>query len=308
MIIGRNGVGKTKLLHDIVLAVANPLRKKHGKLRAGSTSRHSLFSRVVLVSFSSFDDFPTFDDATGRATPVEYIGLLDPIERVMRTPASITEDLTASIRSCSVHPWLGRWKRVVSPLLADPIFSEAGVAALPEAGQNLPASHVASIFGRLSAGHKVILLALASLVVRLEERSLVLVDEPEGHLHPPLLSAFIRSLSDLLVDRNAVGVIATHSPVVLQEVPSTNVWKMSRFGRVGKFERPQVETFGENVGVLTREVFALELTKTGFYTLIHQLVGLGYSYKEIVNEFSGKLGSEARALSLALIAERERGE
>lgn len=47
----------------------------------------------------------------------------------------------------------------------------------------------------------------------------MLIDEPEGHLHPPLLSAFVRALSELLVNRNGVAIIATHSPVVLQEVP-----------------------------------------------------------------------------------------
>jgi hypothetical protein len=38
---------------------------------------------------------------------------------------------------------------------------------------------------------------------------------------PPLLAAMMRALSDLLVDRNGVAVVATHSPVVLQEVPAS---------------------------------------------------------------------------------------
>lgn len=60
-------------------------------------------------------------------------------------------------------------------------------------------------------------------------KTLVLIDEPESHLHPPLLSAFIRALSDLLLDRNGLSIIATHSPVVLQEVPKRCVWKINRF-------------------------------------------------------------------------------
>ena len=64
---------------------------------------------------------------------------------------------------------------------------------------------------------------MTHLADRVAERTLVLIDEPETHLHPPLLSAFVRAMSDLLIDRNGVAIIATHSPVVLQETPRTCV-------------------------------------------------------------------------------------
>jgi predicted ATP-dependent endonuclease of OLD family len=79
---------------------------------------------------------------------------------------------------------------------------------------------------------------MTRLIELVDERTLILLDEPESHLHPPLLSAFIRALSDLLVKRNGVAVIATHSPVVLQEVPKSCAWKLRRSGRVALAERP----------------------------------------------------------------------
>ncbi len=85
------------------------------------------------------------------------------------------------------------------------------------------------------------LLTITRVVETLEERSLVLLDEPEAHLHPPLLSAFIRSLSDLLVNRNGVAIVATHSPVILQEVPKSCAWRIRRIGRQAKIERPTTE-------------------------------------------------------------------
>ncbi|PJN92440.1 hypothetical protein CNY89_29680, partial [Amaricoccus sp. HAR-UPW-R2A-40] len=72
---------------------------------------------------------------------------------------------------------------------------------------------------KMSSGHAIIILTLTQLVAQVQEKSLVLMDEPESHLHPPLLSAFIRSLSRLLHRQNGVAIIATHSPVVLQEIP-----------------------------------------------------------------------------------------
>jgi hypothetical protein len=132
-----------------------------------------------------------------------------------------------------------------------------------------------------------------------EEKSLVLIDEPESHLHPPLLSAFVRALSDLLINRNGVAIIATHSPVVLQEVPKSCAWKLSRIGREARADCLEHETFGEKAGTLTREVFGPEVTQTGFHKLIAERAG-GRIYEQILALFGGQLGAEGRALASAL--------
>ena len=151
------------------------------------------------------------------------------------------------------------------------------------------------------------MLTITRLVETLEERSLVLLDEPEAHLHPPLLSAFIRSLSDLLINRNGVAIIATHSPVILQEVPKTCVWRIWRSGREKKIERPVAETFGENVGTLTQAIFGLEVTNSGFHKMLSDAVQDNLVYEEVLARFNGQLGDEARGIVRSLIAVRERG-
>lgn len=160
---------------------------------------------------------------------------------------------------------------------------------------------------RMSSGHAVVILTISRLVAAVEEKTLVLIDEPESHLHPPLLSAFIRALSELLHNRNGVSIIATHSPVVLQEVPRCCVWKINRSGLVTDSRRPDIETFGENVGILTREVFGLEVVKSGFHDLLVKAVESGGSYEQIITEYREQLGLEARALLRALVTHRDRG-
>jgi ATPase subunit of ABC transporter with duplicated ATPase domains len=153
------------------------------------------------------------------------------------------------------------------------------------------------LFEKLSSGHAIVLLTVTKLVELVDEKTLVLMDEPEGHLHPPLLSALIRSLSDLLIKRNGVAIIATHSPVILQEVPSSCVWKLERAGAIAVAERPRIETFGENVGTLTSEVFKLEVTAAGFHKLLTDAIQKsGGDYEGILNRFSHQLGAEARAI------------
>jgi hypothetical protein len=101
------------------------------------------------------------------------------------------------------------------------------------------------------------------------------------------------------MDRNGVAIVATHSPVVLQEVPNECVWILSRSGHSARADRPESETFGENVGVLTREVFGLEVVQTGFHRMIAEAIET-QTYDQVVNLFGNRLGGEARALARAL--------
>jgi hypothetical protein len=122
------------------------------------------------------------------------------------------------------------------------------------------------------------------------------LDEPEGYLHPPLLSAFVRALSDLLQRRNAVAIIGTHSPVVLQEVPKNCIWKLRRQGADAIAERLEIESFGENVGTLTQEVFGLEVVDSGFHKILKDVVEQTETFEEAITKFNNQLGLEARAI------------
>lgn len=73
-------------------------------------------------------------------------------------------------------------------------------------------------------------------------------------------------------------------------------------------ERPGIETFGENVGVLTREVFGLEVTQSGFHRMLETAVEDGGSYDAVVQRFNGQLGSEAKAIVRGLQASRARDQ
>jgi hypothetical protein len=201
-----------------------------------------------------------------------------------------------------------RWQQALTTLQADPIFAEAQVAGLVDEEDGQFARRAAALFRKLSSGHKIVLLTVTKLVEKVEEKTLVLMDEPEAHLHPPLLSAFVRALSDLLINRNGVAIIATQSPVVLQEAPSGCVWKIVRHGNAARADRPDIETFAENVGVLTREVFGLEVTRSGFHRMLAEAVGDLDSIDAVLAKFDNEVGSEGRALISSLIAARNAEE
>lgn len=321
VIIGRNGVGKTRLLNNMTRALvekepdADAVGSFHGETDDLLDER--LFANLVSVTFSAFDSFepPIVRQDKSEGVQYAYIGLKrrgtgeDGQPLPPRSPERLSTDFGRSVWICRQGARVGRWRRALEMLEADPIFKEAEVAELAtgEVDEKDLKKQARSLFGRLSSGHKIVLLTITRLVETVEERTLVLLDEPEAHLHPPLLSAFVRALSDLLINRNGVAIIATHSPVVLQEVPRSCAWKVRRTGQTVEAERPEVETFGENVGILTREVFGLEVSHSGFHKMLQDAVADGADYGEIVDRFRGELGGEAKAIVRALISAREVG-
>lgn len=83
---------------------------------------------------------------------------------------------------------------------------------------------------------------------------------------------------------------------------------MRRSGYEAVTERPSIETFGENVGVLTREIFGLEVSQSGFHQLLKLAVANADGFEDVVEHFKKQLGSEARAIARGLISERDNRE
>lgn len=322
VIIGRNGVGKTRLLRGMSEALLGTSDAPRVAFEAlGVNLPVDLFANVVTVTFSAFDPFGPLEPPEG-GVGYTYVGLKAPASqqtdaastnptdpKVPRVRHKDLDELTAEFVDAANVCRLGarneRWRKVLQLLESDPIFGSAAVAALASSEESVDTER---LFGLLSAGHKLVLLTVSRLVELVEEKTLVLMDEPEAHLHPPLLSAFVRSLSELLINRNGVAIVATHSPVVLQEVPSSCVWKLRRVGSSVEAERPEIQTFGENVGVLTREVFGLEVSGSGFHRLLAEQVDKGLAFEEIDDLFGSALGGEARAIVRGLVAAREARE
>ena len=322
VLIGRNGVGKTTLLNNIVKSVIDDSADKEevGMMICKQNIWHETeipkdyFSSISSVSFSAFDPFIPPKNRPDRSlgTCYFYIGLkkndneeTNELKRIER----LRSDFVNSLAVCfGLESKKKRWLRAIKTLESDDNFALMNLSRLGDLERISEVKKSAyNLVKLMSSGHTIVLLTLTNLIETIEEKTLVLIDEPDSHLHPPLLSAFTRALSDLLVDRNAVAIIATHSPVVLQEVPKYCVWKLERTRNEGRSYRPESETFGENVGILTREVFGLEVTKSGFHAVLAESVKSGNSFEEIMNLYNEQLGFEGKAILRALLANNEVG-
>ncbi len=323
VLIGKNGVGKTTLLKDMINAL-----EKNGKNRGRfETYGGKGFANIVYVSFSAFDGFL---DIENEFIPYSYIGLTT--KDGMKNIDMLARDFVASLFEISEGNKKKLWEQTIDILESDNTFIDLNIKKLSEERENnskellskddgaksgayrksqLKESFIEKImprFQELSSGHKVILLIVARLIELVEEKTLVIMDEPEEHLHPPLVSALIRALSNLLTYRNGVGIVATHSPVIVQEVPKHCVWILRRAGEELIAERPEIETFGENLGILTSEIFGYEVTHSGFHAMIQNSLERHSSYKRALRYFHGQLGNEGKSILRSLMYEKEHSE
>lgn len=306
VLIGRNGVGKTWHLKQLIHSIYHP-GSTYGKIEFEDGGQR--FSNIMCLAFSVFDQFPL--QVPLPQPKYSYIGVP---KRTESQELNLVEELSEQFASSLLgfmerEPRYCLWENAVDALASDPIFQEINLKEKIRTIKSLKflyneeetKNEIKSVFGKLSSGHKIVALTVTQLVEMVEECTLVLIDEPELHLHPPLLSAFIRALSQLLIERNGVAIMTTHSPVVLQEVPQKCAWIIRRSGEETVVERPSIETFGENVGVLTSEVFGLEVVHSGFHKMLQDvLTKADGDYERACTLFNYELGNEARAILKSL--------
>jgi predicted ATPase len=310
VIIGRNGVGKTHLFNNMISSLINGNHKstKYGYFTNSLDETKNPFANLISVSFSAFDETNPLEEKRDKTKYLNYsyIGL----KRVEKnkeklppkSPIVLKNEFVRSVEICKIQGKKDRWVKALEMLESDPIFKEAEISQIAKVNLEDEFKQLASsIFNKLSSGHKIVLLTITRLVEAIEEKSLVLLDEPEAYLHPPLLSAFVRALSEILIKRNAVAIIGTHSPVVLQEVPRSCVWKLRRHGAIAIAERLEIESFGENIGQLTQEVFGLEVTESGFHNILRQISKDSDNYESAIQKLNKQLGQEGKAILRTLI-------
>jgi len=322
VVIGYNGSGKTRLLANLARLTFAGRRTAEGDAFVAVNGEYvgtrPEFGSILAVSYSAFDDFTLPEDAGGYRSSVRnytYCGLRV-TEATDSNNVEAEEDEEAEDEAPTVrlkdfdqleaefhearHQALQKHRTALLAAASVPIFDEPSfrtvvdVPALETSGDDW---HEA--FTRLSAGHKIVLHIVVQICAYLDPHSLVLIDEPELHLHPPLVAALLRSINAALERYDSFAVVATHSPVVLQEVPARNVRVLRRSFDEIAVEPPDIETFAENLGLLTRQVFSLDSSNTDYQGVLRRLAA-DHSLDEIEEMFPRGLSSQARSLVMSL--------
>lgn len=314
-IIGSNGTGKTTLIKNMIKSICSK-ENAEGEFIYLNDEDDELgyFESVMCISFSPFDNYSELEgldgfkyigvrkeyDSTGYKDGYGEINLLDDIEN------KFIESYKRCVANKTKHEDLVEMIKMLGTE-GDILFYRYDFTKFINDEKELNHENVykvKKVFRNLSAGHKEVLSIITRCIDQLAERTILFIDEPENHLHPPLLSSMIRGISKMLIKRNGVAIISTHSPIVLQEIPRSCVWYLNREGEYLFGRRLDIETFGTNIGVLTNEVFGYEVKRSGFNTLLQKVVNKCETYEEVLDEFNYQLGDEAKCMIRILLAQK----
>ena len=292
------------------------------------------FPRVITVTFSPFDSFklPGSDSRNRRQVIKDlergegrfcFIGLRDlaaewtsrgttethdvggdePFlgDRLGKTRLKsieqLAEEFIQSLKKIRDKSRQGLFEDIASDLFAESAF--ARFQLMPDSALE----DARKLFLTSSTGHKIALLIVTGLLANLEPYSLVLVDEPETHLHPPLLAALMHALRKILREHEAFAIVATHSPVVVQESLARHVRIVRREGDTNTIAPLTGETFGESIGLISAEVFGLQTDATDFHNILDQLTKGNLSLETIEGLFlNGAMSHQARAYVMARLS------
>jgi ABC-type lipoprotein export system ATPase subunit len=303
-IAGRNGTGKTQLIARLA-QVLSGLGADAPELGRIEPERRT---RVVVVSFNAFDRFTTPRDnvpggdyayyglrtASSRAFGAASRGevdmeralerLKDSIERIWRLGADHQRDWRDLLTKTRL--W-GNEPQLIDPFAQpakDPLEMKALIQRFVD---ELKAA---------SAGHQLLVFIVTALVESVRAKSVILLDELETYLHPRLLSTLVRLLYDMLAKRDAYAVIATHSPIVMQEIPGRSI-RLLRIceGRLPLVKLYPHESFGESLDEIVFQAFGVNEDDRSYLTILRELVGEEEDRDKIEQLFDG-LGFRARLL------------
>lgn len=299
-IIGNNGVGKTTYLKEIAKKVVA------GEFDCKILSQTNIddvddgididyIEKVLFVSFSAFDN--NIPDIKNRYK-FDYLGLHDGAGG-FKNPDVLSEEFSKSLDNLISGKKLKYIKDVLAPLKNVDYLGEH-IDYFFENIEELP--KIVKMYTELSSGHRIVLHTLVLLMDTLHQGVVTLFDEPETHLHPPLLGAFLQSLQIICDTYNGLLIFATHSPIILQEVLTENVLVLRRLDNDVTYTRTDVVTYGQNVSKLTRTAFGYQ--NVGFHNTISELVENKTLTKENISTYD-QIGSEATKIAWSLLYGRE---
>lgn len=287
-IVGLNGVGKTQVMARLAILLSRfskqAIKEKRSALQSDDSISPvpSIYS-VVAVSFSAFDEFERPTQLQGEAFQYSYCGLQHPQGRLKNK-----DDLLKEIRGVLARDMTPEKRDLLKRVLQNLVRIDDLDSFVEEPENN------EKMYQRLSAGQRLAVNCIIHIISRIEPRTLILFDEPELHLHPQLLTGLVQALNDVLENQDSFSIVATHSPLVIQQLPRECVHVIRRDRMTPMVVKPTFQTFGESVSEITRFVFASPDTDRDYRAVLERMFeDDGGDADAIRKRFGGKLSLNA---------------
>lgn len=308
-IIGKNGVGKTLLIKDLI---ENLSKKKSEIIKP----RIPLYGKVIVVSFSYFDAYEKINNKLDFN--FTFCGLVDVKEKRPLNHNEIKSKLISSLLRLTEKNVLNKYFFIIREFIDEELLKI--IVKIPDGVNNLEflrtnldisikidTKKISEVVDKMSSGQLALFYTITEIVANIRYNSLLIFDEPETHLHPNAITEFMSAIMQLLEEFDSYCIIATHSPLVVREIFSDNIYVFEKEENIPSIRKLEFETFGENLSTITEEIFRNRDVPKYYFKSIERLVEEGKSYQEIENLIQGQvpLNLNVKILIKSLVKNRD---
>jgi energy-coupling factor transporter ATP-binding protein EcfA2 len=313
VIIGKNGVGKSQTLGRIARAAIDGT----AALTDGTDGGRPLINR--LLAFAPTNEAESVFPTDKRKRPrIWYQRYSMNRSRRSRRNDYLSDLIVQVARSTQMVASKSRWEIFTEALSAIskadelhlPTYSTSGayvpLAKLTHGAEQRVLERFASIDVKkeparvasgegypLSSGEISFLKFAAQVSLHIENGSLLLLDEPETHLHPNFISRFVSLLDGLLEMTGSAAIIATHSAYFVREVFREQVTVLSVDNEnLVQVQQPKLRTFGADVGAISYFVFGEDEPSKLAVEVEHRLIAKQVPWEQIYSDYKDELSLE----------------
>jgi hypothetical protein len=300
-IVGRNATGKTGFMAQLATDLAQlgySSVKRQEETKKRFPGGRPLFPRVIAVSYSAFDKF-TMPEPDPSSTYV-YCGIRN--QRGGLSSSSLSKAYARNRARIHELDLIDEWVDHIQTVLGSEGLSKKELKVEFQDDQEFEEDqerYSGKLFGRLSSGQAILCHFVTALLAWIQPASLVLFDEPETHLHPNAVASLFLVLTRILKENQSYAVVATHSAIVLQDVPSKRAVQFIRHGTTTTAKPLGMESFGESISELTRHVFETIEVESPYKQTLRRLAKSEGSVAAVLEHFPNGLGLAAEAYLLA---------
>lgn len=314
VLIGKNGLGKSQALKHFCRAALRYEDKGLSLTDVSSKNSRPIISRVLAIATpgETRNTFP----AERRTTQKLFYRRLN-LTRGSRQKAarSVNEALVQLVRNEDSIGGNSRWDlflgAIAKSLPIDSLYiglkngKETSLKTFSRGGeQDLldrwggidpklePLIRASDNSYPLSSGQLTFFKFALLCCLHIENGSFVLMDEPETHLHPNLISEFVELLDYLLEHTGSQALLATHSAYFVREVPKEQVHVFQQQdGGLISIDQPRLRTFGATVDSISQFVFG-EDAEIRLTDKIYEKIK-GRTFESVDDELSDQLSLAA---------------
>lgn len=300
-VIGRNAVGKTQLLGNLAKDLVQTQKVSQKTVDDRSKKfegNRPIFNRVIAVSYSAFDKFSRPKD---QYASYVYCGIRNDNGALSRK--HLIENYKKNLLSIKELNRESIWVKAMSEIL-DNKSDEFHIKLSNEIEIDFSNEYDDGALSIMSSGQSILAHFVTAVIARIQEHTLILFDEPETHLHPNAVAHLFNVLDRILRRYDSFAIIATHSPIVIQEIPRKRLILLTREDNNTLNTPMEFETFGESISELTRHVFDTVSTPH-YYKKVLKGLSENRSFEEVNKLFDDGLSFNAKSYLLGQYGDKQ---